>query len=143
MATEGTGPGGREILIDSNVILDILTEDVQWLDWSASQVERLAEDYTLVINPIVYGEVSIRFDSIEGLDEALPPAFLRRDPLPWEAAFLAGKCFLRYRRAGGPRHAPLPDFYIGAHAAVRGMTLLTRDTRRYRRYFPKLRLIAP
>ena len=139
MATEGTGPGGQEILIDSNVILDILTEDVQWLDWSASQVERLAEDYTLVI----YGEVSIRFDSIEGLDEALPPAFLRRDPLPWEAAFLAGKCFLRYRRAGGPRHAPLPDFYIGAHAAVRGMTLLTRDTRRYRRYFPKLRLIAP
>ena len=82
MATEGRGPGGREILIDSNVILDILTEDVQWLDWSASQVERLAEDYTLVINPIVYGEVSIRFDSIEGLDEALPPPFFAETLFP-------------------------------------------------------------
>jgi hypothetical protein len=143
VATEEGGRGGREILIDSNVIPDILTEDAVWLAWSAARVERLADDHTLVINPIVYGEVSIRFDSIEALDEALPVNFLRRDPLPCEAAFLAGKCFIRYRRAGGPRHAPLPDFYIGAHAAVRGMTLLTRDPRRYRRYFPKLKLIAP
>lgn len=97
----------------------------------------------LVINPIIYSEVSIGFDRIEALDTALPEANFRRDPLPWEAGFLAGKCFIQYRRSGGARRSPLPDFYIGAHAAVRGMPLLTRDAARYRRNFPRLELVAP
>lgn len=129
--------------MDSNVILDILTEDPQWFEWSAAELERLAEHAILVINPIVYAEISIRFDRIEELDTAVPVAMFRRDALPWEAAFLAGKCFLRYRKRGGVRPAPLPDFYIGAHAAVAGMTLLTRDATRYRSYFPSLEVVAP
>jgi hypothetical protein len=132
-----------EILVDSNVILDVVTEDPRWLAWSAGRLEELAERHILVINPIVYGEVSIGFDRIEDLEAALPPAAFRREALPWEAAFLAGKSFLRYRRTGGARRSPLPDFYVGAHAAVRGMPLLTRDTSRYRTYFPTVTLIAP
>jgi predicted nucleic acid-binding protein len=132
-----------DILVDSNVILDVVTEDPKWYDWSAGQLEKLAESHTLVINPIVYSEVSIGFDRIEDLDRALPPEFFRRDPLPWEAGFLAGKCFVKYRRSGGKRHSPLPDFYIGAHAALQGFTLLTRDLNRYKNYFPKLALISP
>ena len=103
----------------------------------------LAESGTLVINPIIYAEVSVGFERIEELEDVLPADSFRRDPLPWEAAFLAGKCFLRYRRRGGMRRSPLPDFYIGAHAAVAGLPLLTRDPRRYRTYFPQLRLLAP
>ena len=132
-----------DILVDSTVILDVVTEDSKWYDWSAGQLEKLAEGHTLVINPIIYSEVSIGFDRIEDLDQTLPPDFFRRDPLPWEAGFLAGKCFVKYRRSGGKRHSPLPDFYIGAHAAIRGIVLLTRDTNRYRTYFPKLALISP
>ncbi len=132
-----------DILVDSNVILDVVTEDPKWSEWSAAQLEKLAESHTLVINPIIYSEVSIGFDRIEDLDQTLPPDFFRRDPLPWEAGFLAGKCFVRYRRSGGKRHSPLPDFYIGAHAAVQGIALLTRDTNRYKSYFPKLALITP
>ncbi len=131
------------ILVDSNVILDVVTEDPRWYDWSAGQLEKLAESHTLVINPIIYSEVSIGFDRIEDLDRTLPPDFFRRDPLPWEAGFLAGKCFVKYRRSGGKRHSPLPDFYIGAHAAIQNIALLTRDTNRYRTYFPKLTLISP
>ncbi len=97
----------------------------------------------LAINPIIYAEVSIGFERIEALEEALPTSTFHRLALPWEAAFLAGKCFLAYRRRGGVRSSPLPDFYIGAHASVLGMTLLTRDATRYRTYFPKLQLIAP
>ena len=97
----------------------------------------------LVINPIVYAEVSIGFDRIEDIDATLAPADFRREPLPWEAAFLAGKCFVKYRRSGGTRRSPLPDFYIGAHAAVRGIPLLTRDAGRYRTYFPRLELLLP
>lgn len=130
-------------LVDSNVILDILTEDPDWLDWSASALARQADAGSLVVNPVVYAEVAARFERIEDLEEALPVEYYRRDPLPWEAAFLAGRCFVRYRRAGGQRRSPLPDFYIGAHALVSGLTLLTRDARRYRTYFPKLRVIAP
>jgi predicted nucleic acid-binding protein len=134
----------REVLVDSNVILDVLTEDPHWFGWSADRLGVLAEDHLLVINPIIYSEVSIGFDRVEDLEEALSPAWFRRENLPWEAGFLAGKCFLRYRRARGrKRRSPLPDFYIGAHAAVRGIPLLTRDARRYRSYFPKLTLIAP
>ena len=132
-----------EVLVDSNVILDVLTEDPVWFDWSSSALEEHAESSVLIINPIIYSEVSVRFDRIEDLDEALPTEFFRRDPLPWEAGFLAGKCFLRYRKRGGARRSPLPDFYVGAHAAVRGATLLTRDAAQYREYFPQLEVISP
>jgi predicted nucleic acid-binding protein len=131
------------ILVDSNVILDTLTEDADWFQWSSDALAEAAESATLVINPIIYAEVSIRFARIEELEETLPPSYFRRDALPWEAGFLAGKCFAAYRRRGGLRHAPLPDFYIGAHAAVSGMTLLTRDISRYKTYFPRVRLISP
>ena len=108
---------------------------------SAGRLAALAEEHDLIINPIVYAEVSIGFDRIEDMDAALPPDSFRREPLPWEAAFLAGKCVVR--RAGGARRAPLPDFYIGAHASVRGIPLLTRDAARYRTYFPRLEVLIP
>lgn len=106
-------------------------------------IAECADQGGLVVNPVIYAEVSIGFQRIEELEEALPPALFRRDALPWEAAFLAGKAFLEYRRSTGLRRTPLPDFYIGAHAAVRGFTLLTRDASRYRSYFPTLALVAP
>ena len=132
-----------EVLVDSNILLDIATEDAEWFDWSAACLAELSTDHVLVINPIVYSEVSVGYATIEALDAALPGNRYRREPVPWEAAFVGGKWFLRYRWAGGWRRWPRPDFYIGAHAAVRGMSLLTRDARKYRAYFPKLRLIAP
>jgi predicted nucleic acid-binding protein len=132
-----------DILVDSNVILDILTEDKKWFPWSSKTLARYAEQNMLVINPIIYAEVSISFDRIEDLEDLLSPSYFRRDPLPWEAAFLAGKCFLAYRRKGGGKRSPLPDFFIGAHATIAGMPLLTRDVSRYRTYFPNLNLIAP
>jgi predicted nucleic acid-binding protein len=131
------------ILVDANVILDLVTEDPTWNEWSAAALADAAERDALAINPIIYAEVSIGFDRIEELDAALPEHEFARLPLPWPAAFLAGKCLLTYRRAGGTRRSPLPDFYIGAHAAVDDLELLTRDPRRYRTYFPRLRLIAP
>jgi len=130
-------------LVDSNILLDVLTEDPQWSSWSAEALARSADEGALAINPIIYAEVSIRFATIEELEEALTPHLFERRALPWEAAFLAGKCFLKYRRRGGLGGSSLPDFYIGAHAAVEGMALLTRDATRYRTYFPNLRLIAP
>jgi hypothetical protein len=130
-------------LVDSNVLLDVLTEDEEWFDWSAAMLAQAANDGLVCINPIIYAEVSVRFARIEDLDEALPPEYYRRLDLPWSAGFLAGHAYLKYRRAGGTRHSPLADFYIGAHASIAGLTLLTRDPRRYRRYFPRLRLIAP
>lgn len=131
------------VLVDSNVLLDILTEDPVWFDWSAGQLATLADSFVLMINPIIYSEVSVGFTTIEELEKSLPAdAFVRRS-LPWEAAFLAGKCFIAYRRSGGARRSPLPDFCIGAHAAVAGLTLLTRDVSRYQTYFPTLKLIAP
>ena len=132
-----------DILVDSNVILDVATEDPRWFGWSCRQLEELAERHTLIINPIIYAEVSVGFERIEHLDATLPTDFFRCEPLPWEAGFLAGKCFLRYRRSSGANRSPLPDFFIGAHAAVRGMALLTRDARRYKTYFPTLELISP
>ena len=129
------------VLVDSNVILDVATEDRAWFAWSAAALQGAANVSVLVINPIVYAEVSVRYATIEALEAAL--VGLRRDPLPWEGAFLAGKAFLQYRRRGGMRTSTLPDFYIGAHAAIAGMTLLTRDPRRYRTYFPTLEIIAP
>jgi len=132
-----------ETLVDSNVLLDVLTEDVRWFAWSSEALARRAGESALVINPIIYAEVSIGFARIEELDEALKAAGFERRPLPWEAAFLAGKCFQRYRRRGGARTSTLPDFYIGAHAAVSGLALLTRDAARYRTYFPRLEVISP
>ena len=132
-----------DILIDSNVILDIVTEDKQWFQWSSETLSHFAEGNTLAINPIIYAEVSIGFDRIEDVEEVLPQHEFHRLPLPWQAAFLAGKCFQAYRRKGGQKRSPLPDFYIGAHAAVAGMALMTRDATRYRTYFPKLTIIAP
>jgi predicted nucleic acid-binding protein len=131
------------VLVDSNVLLDVFTEDPAWFQWSSETLAELAERSVLVVDPIIYSEVSIHFDRVEDLEEALPAARFQREALPWEAAFLAGKCFVAYRRRGGERRSPLPDFYIGAHAAVRGMALLTRDAARYRTYFPRLHLIAP
>jgi predicted nucleic acid-binding protein len=131
------------ILVDSSVILDIVTEDENWFAWSANTLADCARSNILAVNPIIYAEVSIGFEKMEELDAALPSTYFRRLPLPWEAAFLAGKCLLDYRRKGGRKMSPLPDFYIGAHAEVSGMTLLTRDASRYRTYFPALRIIAP
>ncbi len=131
------------VLIDADVLLDVMTEDARWLAWSAEAIERAADRYRLVINPVIYAEVSIRYSRIEDLDAALPKAMVDREPIPYEAAFLAGKAFFAYRRRGGTKSSPLPDFFIGAHAAVAGYSLMTRDAARYRAYFPRLSLISP
>lgn len=131
------------ILVDANVLLDVLTNDPNWYAWSAAQLDACAARAKLCINPIIYAEVSVGFDRIETLDDALSDDAFARVDLPWEAGFLAGKAFLHYRRAKGARTSPLPDFYIGAHAAIEGMPLLTRDAKRYRTYFPALDLICP
>ncbi len=131
------------VLVDSNVLLDVLTEDPTWFAWSEHALRTCAEGAVLVINPIIYAEVAAGFHRKEDLDAALPPERLDREPLPWNAAFLAGRSFVWYRRRGGERRSPLPDFYIGAHAVIAGMTLLTRDAARYRTYFPTLELLAP
>lgn len=130
------------VLVDSNVILDIATADPVWYDWSSEALTRCADEAYLAIN-IIYAEVSIGFERIEELEETLVPVFFRRLPLPYEAGFLAGKCYRIYRRSGGEKRSPLPDFYIGAHAAVSRVKLLTRDAKRYRSYFPTIELIAP
>lgn len=130
-------------LVDSNILLDILTEDPRWEEWSTDALADAAEAGPLYINPIVYSEVSIRFTTVEALEDALPPQDYRREPIPWAGAFLAGKVFLDYRRNKGTGSTTLPDFFIGAHAAVAGFDLLTRDVSRYRTYFPTVRLISP
>jgi predicted nucleic acid-binding protein len=131
------------VLIDSNILLDVFTEDEKWFSWSSSALAHAALTSPLIINPIVYAEVSVRFSQIEELDELLPPNRFIRAQIPFASAFLAGKLFARYRRRGGVRSAPLPDFFIGAHAAVAKFQLLTRDPSRYRTYFPDLVLITP
>ena len=130
-------------LVDSNVLLDILTQDASWGPWSEAAIADAAEAGRLVINPVIYGEVSVRFSRIEDLEQALPGSLFEREPIPFEAAFLAGKAFLAYRNRKGSKRSPLPDFFIGAHAAVMGHRLLTRDARRYRTYFPRLEIISP
>ncbi|OBG31076.1 type II toxin-antitoxin system VapC family toxin [Mycobacterium sp. E3198] len=129
-------------LVDSNVLLDLFTADPRWCEWCEAQLADALDRAETLINPIIYAELSIGFDRIEELERALPDE-LKREALPWEAAFLAGKCFLEYRRRGGQKRSPLSDFYIGAHAAVTGRALLTRDPRRYRSLFPRLELISP
>jgi predicted nucleic acid-binding protein len=131
------------VLVDSNVLLDVLTQDSQWETWAASAIEAAGDRFQLVINPIIFAEVSVHFSRIEELDEAMPRALFKREPISDEAAFLAGKAYLAYRRRGGVRCFPLPDFFVGAHAAVAGYRLLTRDVAHYRTYFPNLGLIAP
>lgn len=138
---EGTGP--VVTLVDSSVLLDVFTDDPVWGDWSEDAIAGARDEGTLAINPIIYAEVSTGFDTIEGLDHALPETDFLREPLPYEAGFLAAKAFLAYRRRGGERRSPLPDFYIGAHAAVRKHALVTRDASRYRTYFPTIRIISP
>ena len=133
----------RATLVDTSVLLDILVDDAEWRDWSAAALEMAACEGALYINPIIYAEVSAGFENIEELEDALPLRFCRRVDLPWAAAYLAGKAYVQYRRRGGTRRSPIADFYIGAHAAVAGFRLLTRDARRYREYFPTLRLMTP
>jgi predicted nucleic acid-binding protein len=132
------------VLVDSNVLLDVLTHDPAWYDWSAEALRATGDSSHIVINAIVFAEVSVGFPTLEACDKALPPDRFKREDLPFEAAFLAGKAHALYRRRrGGLKLSPLPDFFIGAHAAVAGYRLLTRDPRRFRSYFPRLRLIAP
>lgn len=130
-------------LVDTNVLFDFLNEDDEWFEWSAAMLSDAANRGAVAINPIIFAELSVRYERIEALEQALPVEFFQRLPLPWDAAFLAAKAFEQYRRRGGARTAVLPDFFIGAHAAVCGLRLLTRDPRRYKTYFPKLTLIAP
>ena len=131
------------VMVDSCVFLDVFTRDPRWYDWSSANLAQIADENRIVLNPIIYGEISIRFDRIETLESLLPSEVFEYCPIPREAAFLAGKCFLRYRRRGGRRSLPLPDFFIGAHAAVSQLPLVTRDAKRFRDYFPRLKLICP
>jgi len=130
-------------LVDSNVLLDVMTLDRKWFEWSSNALANAADSGRLIINPVIYAEISIRFSTIEALEDALPDNMFDRDPIPFAAAFLAGKVFMSYRKRSGIKRSPLPDFFIGAHAALAGHTLLTRDAKRYRSYFSNLDLITP
>jgi predicted nucleic acid-binding protein len=130
-------------LIDSCVLLDVITADDQWADWSAGQIATAMDSGRVVINPLIYAEVSVGYQTVEELDDLLPASDYEREPLPYLAGFAAGKAFVRYRRAGGDKRSPMPDFYIGAHAAIAGYRLLTRDVRRYQTYFPTIDIIGP
>lgn len=130
-------------LVDSNVLLDILSDDPTWRSWSEPRVRDALLEGDVGINAIIYAEVSVGFLDREVLDTALDASQVTRLDLPYEAGFLAGRAYRRYRRVGGVRSSPLPDFYIGAHAEVAGLTLLTRDVSRFRTYFPSVRLISP
>jgi predicted nucleic acid-binding protein len=130
-------------LVDTNVVLDVARDDASWAAWSSARLNECAAQGPLVINDIVYAEVSVSFERIEELDAFLGEAGLKLERTPRPALFLAARAHLRYRRRGGARPGVLPDFFIGAHAALRGVPLLTRDPRRYRDYFPTLRVIAP
>jgi predicted nucleic acid-binding protein len=130
-------------LIDTNVLLDIVTNDATWANWSIGQLDAAALRGPLVINDVVYAELSVRFAAIEPLEAVLDEAAITLAAIPRAALFLAGKAFQRYRARGGRRTGVLPDFFIGAHAAVAGLTLLTRDAQRYRDYFPSADLVTP
>jgi predicted nucleic acid-binding protein len=132
-----------DYLVDSNVIIDVVTEDPRFFEWASAALENAADAGLLCVNPIIFAEISIDFDRVEDARECINGLDFQYADLPWDAAFLSGKAFASYRRQGGVRRSPLPDFYIGAHAVVTGMTLLTRDPARYWSYFPKLILVAP
>jgi predicted nucleic acid-binding protein len=130
-------------LVDTNVLLDLATDDPVWADWSVRQLDAAAVKGPLVINDVVYAELSVGFERIEELDNLLDEAGVTLEEIPREALFLAGKAFRRYRAAGGTRMGVLPDFFIGAHAVVLGLPLLTRDAKRYRTYFPSVIMVTP
>jgi len=130
-------------LVDTNVLLDLATDDPQWAEWSIGQLETASLTGPLLINEVIYAELAVRYERIEDLDHFIEAAGLQMASLPREALFLAGKVFTQYRRAGGSRTGVLPDFFIGAHAAVQQIPLLTRDVGRYRTYFPTVALITP
>lgn len=130
-------------IVDSNVLIDFLGYGSSWNSWSDRQLEQARRAGTILINPIILAELAAGFPTAELLDKAIDPSHFLREDLPWEAAFIAGKAFLSYRRSGGDRRSPMPDFYIGAHASVRSYRLLTRAPTRYRTYFPSLEIIAP
>lgn len=129
-------------MVDTSVLLDLFTDDPVWADWSSAHLARAFDVGPVVINPLIFAELSVAFDRVEDLDDALPPQ-ISRENLPWEAAFLAGRCFVQYRRAGGTRRSPLPDFSIAAHAATTGRTLLTRDRPRHVDLLPSLVVVSP
>jgi predicted nucleic acid-binding protein len=131
------------VLVDTNVLLDVLQDDPQWAEWSQSSLDKVSLTDSLVINAVIYSELSIAFERIEDLESVISEASLSVEPIPREALFLAGKAFVNYRRRKGAKQSVLPDFYIGAHAAVSGFSILTRDVSRYRTYFPTVELIAP
>lgn len=133
----------RPVLVDSNVLIDIFENDPAWFKWSAAALEQFGSRSKLIINPIIYAEVAADFGSVEKLDAALQPYAVMREALPWEAAFLAAQAHKLYRRRGGARRSTLPDFYIGAHAALSEYILLTRDAARFREYFPQLVIATP
>ena len=129
-------------MVDSCVLLDVITGDERWADWSAGQIAAAMDSGRVVINPLIYAEISVSYDTVEELDDLLPASDYEREPLPYTAGFAAGKAFPQYRRSGGDKRSPMPDFYIGAHAAVAGYQLLTRDVARYRTYFPTIALFS-
>jgi predicted nucleic acid-binding protein len=131
------------ILVDSNVILDILTEDKNWYAWSSQKLAEFSESHELIINDIIYTEISIGFKKIEDLEDALAGGYFKIQPMPKEALFLAGKAFMKYKSQKDIRTSTLPDFFIGAHASIEHIPLLTRDDSRYKTYFPALNLICP
>ena len=132
-----------KLLVDSNVLLDIFTDDPVWFTWSEQMLSRYARSHDLIINEVIYTELSVSFKKIEDLEASLRVASIALVPSPKEALFLAGKVFLSYRKRGGTKVSTLPDFFIGAQAAVQKLPLLTRDTKRYKTYYPTLNLISP
>ncbi len=131
------------LLIDTNVLVDVLEDDPEWADWSIGQLRAQSKVHPLAINPIIYAELSLAFSTVEALDDTITNLGLTVLELPRPALFLAGKAFVRYRRQGGKKHNVLADFFIGAHAAVLGCPLLTRDVKRYQSYFSSVKLITP
>jgi len=130
-------------LLDTNVLLDILTDDPKWGDWSQRQFTRAHAEGPIPLNPIIYAELAAHFSVVTDLDHFLRPTVFKRLPLPYEAGFRASRAFLAYRESGGAKTSPLPAFYIGAHAEIAGLTLVTHDVARYRTYFPTVKLITP
>lgn len=131
------------LLVDTNVLLDVFEDDPIWADWSVRQLRIQAQVHELSVNPVIYSELSLAFDSVNAVDEAIDSMGLSYRDLPRPALFLAGRAFVKYRREGGTRTNVLSDFFIGAHAAVLGCGILTRDGRRYRNYFPRVALVVP
>lgn len=130
-------------MVDSCVLLDVLTEDPKWFEWSSLQIARAAENGFIIVNPVIYSEVSVSFERIEDMESIFSDDVFVYRPIPKEAAFLAGKCFLQYRRGGGNKTLPLPDFFIGAHASIERLPLITRDVKRFETYYPALKIITP